>query len=45
MLSFTGLPEISQKSLRFLDDSLCLNKTQEEAEAITDEVLNSIMNK
>ena len=45
ILLSSGLPEISQKSIRFLDDSLCLNKTKEEAEAMTDEVLNSIMNK
>ena len=45
ILLSSGLPEISNKGLHYINDSLSLNKSQKEAEQIMDNVLNVIMNK
>jgi phosphatidylinositol-4,5-bisphosphate 3-kinase/phosphatidylinositol-4-phosphate 3-kinase len=45
ILLSSGLPEISQKSLQFLEDTLALNKTEEEAKEILNSALNYIMGK
>ena len=45
ILLSSGLPEISNKSLHYMEDSLSLNKSQTEAEEIVDQVLNAIMDK
>jgi len=45
ILLSSGLPEISNKSLHYMEDSLSLNKSQAEAEEIADKVLNAIMDK
>ena len=45
ILLSSGLPEISNKSLHYMEDSLLLIKTQKEAENILDQILNSIMAK
>ena len=45
ILVSSGLPEISNKSLHYMEDSLLLIKTQKEAENILDQILNSIMAK
>ena len=45
ILLSSGLPEISQKSLEFLEDTLGLNKTEEEAKEILKNALNYIMSK
>jgi hypothetical protein len=45
ILLSSGLPEISNKSLHYMEDSLSLNKSQTEAEEIIDKVLNAIMDK
>jgi hypothetical protein len=45
ILLSSGLPEISQKSIQFLEETLSLNKTEEEAKEILTEALNYIMSK
>ena len=45
ILLSSGLPEISQKSIQYLEDSLGLNKTEEETKETLKEVLNYIMSK
>ena len=45
ILLSSGLPEISQKSIRFLEDTMALNKTEEEAKELLTNVLNYIMGK
>ena len=45
ILVSSGLPEISNKSLHYMEDSLLLIKTQKEADNILDQILNSIMAK
>ena len=45
ILLSSGLPEISIKSMQYLEDSLSLNKSQKEAEDIMDHVLGAIMDK
>ena len=45
ILLSSGLPEISNKSLHYMEDSLSLNKSQAEAEEIMDKVLNAIMDR
>ena len=45
ILLSSGLPEISHKSIQYLEDSLGLNKTEEESKEILKEVLNYIMSK
>ena len=44
MLS-SGLPEISQKSLQYLEDTLALNKTEDDAKELINNVLSYIMSK
>ena len=45
ILLSSGLPEISQKSLQFLEDTLALNKTDDEAREILNNVFNYIVSK
>ena len=45
ILLSSGLPEISQKSIQYLEDSIGLNKTEEETKETLKEVLNYIMSK
>ena len=45
ILLSSGLPEISQKSIQFLEETLSLNKTEEETKEILTEALNYIMSK
>ena len=45
ILLSSGLPEISQKSIKFLEDTLALNKTEEEAKELLTNVLNYIIGK
>ena len=45
ILLSSGLPEISIKSMQYLEDSLSLNKSQKEAEDIMDHILGAIMDK
>ena len=45
ILLSSGLPEISHKSIEFLEDTLALNKTEEEAKEILHNALNYIMSK
>ena len=45
ILLSAGLPEISHKSIEFLEDTLALNKTEEEAKEILHNALNYIMSK
>ena len=44
MLS-SGLPELSQKSLQYLEDTLALNKTEDDAKELINNVLSYIMSK
>ena len=45
ILLSSGLPEISNKSLHFMEDSLSLTKTEKEAEETMEKILSIIMDK
>ena len=45
LLLSSGLPEISHKSLTYMEDSLSLNKSEKEAKEIMGKVLERIMDK
>ena len=45
ILMSSGLPEISERSLHYLEDSFSLNKSKKEAEEVMDKILSSIMDK
>ena len=45
ILLSSGLPELSQKSLQYLEDTLALNKNEEEAKELLNNVLSYIMSK
>ena len=45
ILLSSGLPEISHKSIQFLEDTLGLNKTEDESKEILHNALNYIMSK
>ena len=45
ILLSSGLPEISNKSLHYMEDSLLLIKSQKEVDNILDQILNTIMAK
>ena len=45
LLLSSGIPEISRKSLTYMEDSFSLNKSEKEAEEIMNKVLNRILDK